>query len=78
MKESLGMLLVVIGTCLFTNDHEFWGAIVFILGLLCWSGKPSVDSYLAIMGPLMLISILGVYVIDGGSWLWHHVVRWLQ
>lgn len=78
MREVLGMVLVIIGACLFTNSHEFWGGVIFVLGLLCWAGKPSLQNYMDIIVPIMFISIIGVYAIEGGSWLWHQIAHWLQ
>lgn len=63
MRDVIGMLFLIIGAVAVTQ-HFALGIPFFIIAALCWLGTgTSADRYMDIMGPIMLLSIVGVCAI---------------
>lgn len=63
MRELLGVIFLIIGGALVTI-HFALGIPFFIGTILLWHNRRiNTDSYLAIMGPLMLNSIILVWLV---------------
>ena len=63
MRDVLGVLFLIIGGIAITK-HFALGIPFFIIAFfLLNNGKTSADSYMEIMGPIMLISIVGTILV---------------
>ena len=63
MRDVIGMLFLIIGAVAVTK-HFALGIPFFIIAALCWLGTgTSADRYMEIMGPIMILSIVGVWII---------------
>ena len=63
MRDVLGMLMLIIGAAAVTK-HFVLGIPFFIIAFfLLNDGKVSADSFMDIMGPIMIVCIVGTILI---------------
>jgi hypothetical protein len=63
MRDVIGILMLIIGSAAATK-HFALGIPFFIIAVLLLSnGKVSADSFMEIMGPIMIICIVGTILI---------------
>ena len=63
MRDVIGVLFLIMGGAAITK-HFALGIPFFIVAFfLLNNGKVSADSYMEIMGPIMILSIVGVWII---------------